>query len=74
MVFIKGGAFLMGTSDGMPYEAPVHQVTVKSFWMDAHEVTIADFAKFVDATQYKTEAEKLGWSGVFNRKSGIRAE
>ncbi len=70
MVFIKGGAFLMGTSDGMPYEAPVHQVTVKSFWMDAHEVTIADFAKFVDATQYKTEAEKLGWSGVFNRKSG----
>src|SRR6266566_3036697 len=24
MVFIQGGAFLMGTSDGMPYEAPVH--------------------------------------------------
>jgi len=70
MVFIQGGEFLMGSSDGMPYEAPVHQVTVKSFLIDAHEVTIAEFAKFVAATQYKTEAERLGWSGAFNRKSG----
>jgi hypothetical protein len=33
MQLIKGGEFLMGTDDGMGYEAPVHQVTVKSFWM-----------------------------------------
>lgn len=70
MVFIKGGEFLMGADDGMAHEAPVHKVSVKSFWMDAHEVTVAEFEKFVKATNYQTEAEKFGWSGVFDVKSG----
>ena len=66
MVFIKGGTFLMGTADGLAVEGPEHEVVVKSFWMDAHEVTVAQFAEFVDATAYKTDAEKFGWSGVFD--------
>lgn len=70
MVQIKGGSFRMGTSDGFPFEAPVHEVTIKSFWMDKHEVTVAQFERFVAATDYKTEAEKYGWSGVFDLKSG----
>ena len=70
MVFIQGGVFQMGTDDGMPFEAPVHTVEVDSFLIDEHEVTVAEFAKFVEATNYKTEAEKFGWSGVFNMKSG----
>jgi len=60
----------MGTNDGMPFEAPVHEVALNSFWMDEHEVTIAEFAKFVAATGYQTDAEKFGWSGVFNLRSG----
>src|SRR5437763_17145232 len=36
MILINGGHFLMGTQDGMSYEAPVHEVTIKSFWMDSH--------------------------------------
>src|SRR6266704_6038216 len=47
MILINGGKFLMGTEDGMSYEAPVHEVTVKSFWMDRHEVTVAEFSRFV---------------------------
>jgi len=70
MAFIKGGSFLMGAGDEMPYEAPVHEVTVKSFWIDTHEVTVAEFAKFIEATGYKTDAEKFGWSGAFNINSG----
>ncbi len=70
MVFIKGGEFLMGSDDGMPHESPVHRVSVKSFWMDATEVTVAEFAEFVRATGYKTEAEKFGWSGVFDIEKG----
>lgn len=70
MVLIKGGTFQMGTDDGMPFESPVHSVELKSFLMDEHEVTVAEFAKFVEATNYKTEAEKFGWSGVFNIESG----
>src|SRR5206468_1008335 len=70
MVLIKGGTFQMGTDDGMPYEAPVHEVVVNSFWIDEHEVTVAELGKFVEATGYKTDAERFGWSGVFNPKTG----
>jgi formylglycine-generating enzyme required for sulfatase activity len=70
MVLIPAGTFSMGTDDGFPYEGPVHPVTLKSFWIDEHEVTVAQFEKFVAATHYKTDAEKYGWSGVFDVKSG----
>ena len=66
MVAIPGGTFVMGTNDGFPYEGPAHEVTVKPFKMDKHEVTVAQFAKFVAATGYKTEGETFGWSGVFD--------
>ncbi len=59
----------MGSGEGMPHEKPVHEVSVKSFWMDTHEVTVAEFAEFVEATGYETEAEKFGWSGVFDLKT-----
>ena len=36
------------------------------FWMDATEVTTADFRRFVEATNYRTEADSFGWSGVFD--------
>lgn len=65
MVLINGGKFAMGTEDAMPFEGPVHQVEISPFFIDAHEVTVGDFAKFVGATRYKTEAEIFGWSGVF---------
>lgn len=70
MVFIKGGTFKMGSDRGMPYKAPVHDVTLNSFWMDKHEVTVAEFAKFVEKTSYVTEGEKIGWSGVFDAEQG----
>ncbi|MCP9495860.1 MAG: formylglycine-generating enzyme family protein [Pyrinomonadaceae bacterium MAG19_C2-C3] len=68
MVLIPGGMFQMGTNDGMPYEAPMHEVVLKSFYIDATEVTVAEFARFVEATGYVTEAERFGWSGVFDVK------
>jgi len=68
MVLIPGGTFAMGTDNGFAYEGPVHDVTIKSFWIDRHEVTVAQFAKFIAATHYKTDAEKFGWSGVFDPK------
>ena len=70
MVLIKGGTFRMGTDDGMAHEGPAHQVTVKSFWMDATEVTVAEFTRFVAATGYETEAERFGWSVVFDLERG----
>jgi sulfatase modifying factor 1 len=60
MVLLKGGTFLMGAADkqGRPDEYPQHSVTVPAFWMDATEVTNAQFAEFVKATGYVTTAEK----------------
>lgn len=66
MVFIKGGTFQMGTDDGMPFEGPVHSVEISDLFIDEAEVTVAQFEEFVKATGYRTEAEKFGWSGVFD--------
>lgn len=60
----------MGSDDGLPFESPVHPVEVKSFLMDETEVTVAEFARFVEETNYQTEAERFGWSGVFDFKTG----
>src|SRR5262245_5321722 len=70
MVRIPAGRFHMGTADAFPYEAPVHEVEVASFLIETHEVTNADFERFVAATKYRSEAEKWGWSAVFDQKTG----
>lgn len=65
MVWINGGEFLMGSSDseGREDEYPVHAVKVSGYWMDVHEVTNAEFRKFVLATGYITTAERAPqWS------------
>jgi formylglycine-generating enzyme required for sulfatase activity len=55
MAYVPGGEFTMGR-DGDPsgYESPAHKVTVSPFFMDIHEVTNAQYAKFVQATQHRT--------------------
>ncbi|HUY36781.1 MAG TPA: formylglycine-generating enzyme family protein, partial [Pirellulales bacterium] len=45
-------------------EHPEHPVRItKPFYMDVYEVTKAHFAKFVEAEDYKTDAEKDGKGG-----------
>ncbi len=59
MVWIPGGSFQMGTSDPMfPDAQPLHKVILKGFLMDEHEVTNAEFEKFIKATNYTTVAER----------------
>lgn len=58
MVWIPGGAFMMGSDHHYPEEAPSHRVRVDGFWIDATTVTNADFAAFVSATGYLTLAER----------------
>src|ERR1019366_5080308 len=57
-VHIPGGTFQMGSAEFYEEEGPVHSETVAPFWIDRYDVTNADFAKFVAATQYVTDAEK----------------
>ena len=74
MVRIPGGTFTMGAADGEAHEAPPHTVTVKAFWMDRTEVTVAAFRRFVEATRYQTEAERFGWSIYFRGADPIRVD
>jgi len=65
MILINGGTFEMGAdnSQARPDEFPKHPVQVNSFWMDIHEVTNAQFKKFVEETGYITVAEKdVDWN------------
>jgi formylglycine-generating enzyme required for sulfatase activity len=60
MVWIPGGEFEMGSLDPLSRrdESPIHRVRVDGFWMDATEVTNAQFRAFVEATGYVTVAER----------------
>lgn len=67
---IPAGTFVMGDSSGdrnpADGEVPQHPVTLASFSIDTTSVTNDDFARFVDATGYQTEAETFGYSAVFH--------
>ncbi|MBB5439908.1 formylglycine-generating enzyme required for sulfatase activity [Pedobacter sp. AK017] len=60
MKFIPAGSFAMGAADneGRPDEYPAHEVVMDGFWIDETEVTNAQFARFVKATGYVTQAER----------------
>ncbi|HET7571199.1 MAG TPA: formylglycine-generating enzyme family protein [Gaiellaceae bacterium] len=69
LLALPGGAFLMGAEgpecvpgDG---EGPVRRVAVAPFAIGACAVTNAEFAAFVAASGYATDAERFGWSFVF---------
>lgn len=61
MPLIPRCVFLMGSES----EGPMHEVELAPFYMDATCVTNEEFNEFVNATRYKTEAERLGWGFVF---------
>lgn len=74
MIGLAGGTFLMGDESPLAYlqeEAPVREVAVGPFALAATTVTVAQFAAFVQATGYRTDAEIHGDSLVF---SGLVSE
>lgn len=55
MVIVPAGSFAMGSKREELYEAPRHQVTIASpLAVGVHEVTVAEFGRFVDATGHAT--------------------
>jgi len=65
---IPSGEFLMGSpaneKDRSETEGPQHRVRItKPFYMGVHEVTKGQFAAFVKAKNYQTDAEKDGQGG-----------
>jgi len=65
MIEVAGGTFQMGNNGHYADETPVHEVEVGSFLIDATETTNREFAAFVEATNYVTQAEKDGFCWSF---------
>jgi sulfatase modifying factor 1 len=76
-VLIRGGEFTMGSPEGeagragviaywakkgIAYSETQHKVRLSSFSMSKYAVTVGEFRKFVEATGYRTDAEKGGYS------------
>jgi formylglycine-generating enzyme required for sulfatase activity len=72
-VCIPPGSFQMGSRDqtSESSERPIHQVTIShTFLMQKTNVTVGQFRAFVQATGYKTEAERRGGAQVWVRDQG----
>ncbi|MFI0468971.1 formylglycine-generating enzyme family protein [Saccharopolyspora sp. 5N102] len=69
-VHLPGGQFVMGDAfaEGYPGDGEgfLHPVALEGFAIDATAVTNNQFAEFVGATGYRTEAEVFGTSAVFH--------
>ena len=67
LVHIPAGPFMMG-DDRYDNEKPFHKVTLPEYWIGKYPITNAQFGMFVQATQYKTVAEKKGSGYVWDGK------
>ncbi len=72
-VYIQPGTFMMGSplsERGRQEKERQHQVTLtKGFYMQATEVTIDHWRRFVDDTGYKSVAEVQGYASIYNGKN-----
>ncbi len=70
MIYVEGGSFMMGCTPEeigcSGDEHPRHEITLSSYYISKYEVTKKEFGEFVRQTDYKTDAEKEGWSYVWN--------
>lgn len=66
MVYVHGGEFMSLEKFSISY-------TIPNLWVDKHEVTVSDFAKFTTSTGYVTKAEKQDSTRVCDKtmKPGI---
>jgi formylglycine-generating enzyme required for sulfatase activity/tRNA A-37 threonylcarbamoyl transferase component Bud32 len=62
--YVPAGTFVMGSSPGpgIPAaETPARQVTLtRPFWLATDPATVEQFGRFVEATGYRTSAERTG--------------
>ena len=88
-VLIRGGEFTMGSPVGEPGRAEItaiwqkngiaysetqHQVRLSNFSMSRYAVTVAEFRRFVEASGYRTDAEKAGFSVIFSNGEVKKAD
>lgn len=77
MLYVPGGTYLMGSSEGdldaEALEKPQHRVTVNGFWLDETEVTISQYAQFLNAKN-PDEQQLSTWIKIDSEYSQINIE
>ena len=77
MVVVPAGSFRMGSPSWEPgrqdREGPVHEVTFhRPFALGVHEVTVAEFGRFVDETGHRTGSScRVVRSGEWEDRTGL---
>lgn len=69
MILIPAGWFIMGSND-RDDEKPVHRVWLPEYRIGKYPVTNIDFALFVEATGYQTDAEERGAENTWRHPRG----
>lgn len=67
MVRIKGGIYSIGTNNPIlkaDGEAPMRPVDIDDYYLDRYEVSIGEFAEFVNKTGYISDAHRFGDSFI----------
>jgi formylglycine-generating enzyme required for sulfatase activity len=63
MALVPAGEFTMGSATGDADELPVHTVYMDAFFMDKHQLSVAQYARFLEDTRHEVPPE---WS-LINR-------
>jgi formylglycine-generating enzyme required for sulfatase activity len=79
LIIISAGSFVMGSPSSekgrLDNESPQHRVTFRrGFAMGLKEVTVAQFREFIEDTGFNTDAERAGFSTVYDQGSGRLTE
>jgi formylglycine-generating enzyme required for sulfatase activity len=70
MVVIPAGPFTMGYNAGLDDEKPASEVDLPEYQIDLFEVTNVQFAAFVEASGYQSEAERAGSGRIWRDEWG----
>src|SRR5262245_25132807 len=57
MALVPAGEFTMGSAAGDPDELPVHKVYVDAFFIDMHQLSVAQYARFLEDTHHEVPPE-----------------
>ena len=71
MVLVPAGEFIMGSSMGEADERPERRVYLDAFFMDRHETTVEQYAKFLDATSHDAPPEWNIMSRAMHQKRPV---
>jgi serine/threonine-protein kinase len=71
MIFLAGGAFLMGSNEGKEDERPVHRVEVRPFCMDRTEVTVRAYTACVVDGACSPADPTVAWGGISEAQKAL---